>query len=233
MSNLVRSASRTLVAVLLLLLASACTSVIMDQGDTSHDTQAQTVAPAGTAEPEEEATADATAEAVEEAPTAADTYAGHGAMHADPNLPFDAQFIDGMIEHHQGAVDMARQVLAESERPELLDLAEAIIAAQEAEIAQMLAWRDAWYPDLPATAGMAMNMGDMEISTDASIPFDQRFLNAMISHHLGAVDMARMALEMAENEEIRALAAAIIADQEAEIAQMRAWLLEWYDVELP
>jgi uncharacterized protein (DUF305 family) len=216
MPAIARSMSLALVSVLLLLLTSACTVVVMDHDNI--DPGAMHAAPAeGTAEP------------VEEAPSA---HADHGA-HADSNLPFDAQFIDGMIEHHQGAVDMARQVLAESERPELLALAEAIIAAQEAEIAQMLAWRDAWYPDLPATTGMAMDMGEMEISADASIPFDQRFLTAMISHHLGAVDMARMALEMAENEEIRALATAIIVDQEAEIAQMRAWLLEWYDVELP
>ncbi|MCL4859749.1 MAG: DUF305 domain-containing protein [Caldilineaceae bacterium] len=152
----------------------------------------------------------------------------HRAMHGDPSAPFDAQFIDSMIEHHQGAIDMAEQVLAESERPELRDLAEAIIAAQAGEIEEMTAWRQAWYPDLPATGGMDMGMGDMEISADESKPFDQRFLEAMISHHQGAIDMAKMAQEMAEREEIQTLAAAIIAAQEAEIEQMRAWLAEWF-----
>lgn len=158
----------------------------------------------------------------------------HGAhdAHAAGDIPFDAQFIDGMIVHHQGALDMAAQVLAESERPEMLAFAEAIIAAQDAEIAQMQAWRAAWYPDLPGSEGMDMDMGDMEISDDGSIPFDQRFLTAMISHHKGAVEMARAALELAEHDEIRALAEEIIAAQEAEIAQMEAWLLEWFDVEL-
>lgn len=152
----------------------------------------------------------------------------HGAMHGDPSAPFDAQFIDSMIEHHQGAIDMAEQVLAESERSELRELAEAIIAAQAGEIEEMTTWRQAWYPDLPPTTGMDMGMGDMEIGADESKPFDQRFLEAMISHHEGAIDMAKMAQEMAEHEEIKTLAAAIIAAQEAEIEQMRAWLAEWF-----
>lgn len=152
----------------------------------------------------------------------------HSAMHADPSVPFDAQFIDSMIEHHQGAIDMAHQVLAESDHPELRVLAEEIIAAQAGEIEEMTAWRQAWYPDLPSTSGMDMGMGDMEISADESKPFDQRFLEAMISHHQGAIDMAKMAQEMAEHDEIKTLAAAVIAAQEAEIEQMRAWLAEWF-----
>jgi predicted outer membrane protein len=53
--------------------------------------------------------------------------------------PFDAQFIDSMIEHHQGAITMAKQALEESERPEIKQLSEAIIAAQQKEIEQMKA----------------------------------------------------------------------------------------------
>jgi uncharacterized protein (DUF305 family) len=152
----------------------------------------------------------------------------HSMMEADPSTPFDAQFIDSMIEHHQGAIAMAEQVLAESERSELRQLAEQIIADQTGEIAEMSVWRQEWYPDLPATSGMDMGMGDMEISADESKPFDQRFLEAMIAHHQGAIDMAKVAQERAERAEIRTLAAAIIAAQEAEIEQMRAWLAEWF-----
>ena len=107
-------------------------------------------------------------------------------------------------------------------------LAEEIIAAQNAEIEQMQAWRGEWYPDLAATGGMEMGMGEMMISEDESVPFDQRFIEAMISHHQGAIAMAEMALEQAEHEEIRMLAEDIIAAQNAEIEQMQAWLEEWY-----
>lgn len=150
-------------------------------------------------------------------------------MQVDPSQPFDAQFIDSMLEHHRGAVIMAQQVLEQSERAELRTLAEAIIAAQTQEIEQMTAWRNSWYPDLPPTAGMGMSMGEMSISDDDSKPFDQRFLEAMISHHQGAIDMAKMVQQMAEHAEIKTLADAIIAAQQAEIEQMQTWLKEWYD----
>jgi uncharacterized protein (DUF305 family) len=170
---------------------------------------------------------------VDPGPTVAETpMAGmdHGTMQMDPSTPFDAQFIDSMIEHHQGAIDMAEQVLEQAEHPELRQLAEEVITAQTREIEEMTAWRQEWYPDLAPTGGMGMEMGEMEISLDESKPFDQRFIEAMISHHQGAIDMARMAQEMAEREEIKTLAAAIIAAQEAEIEQMRSWLDEWYGV---
>jgi uncharacterized protein (DUF305 family) len=155
------------------------------------------------------------------------TMPGTGAADA----PYDAQFIDSMIAHHQGAIDMAEQVLAEPEaRQELKTLAENIITAQEAEIEQMRQWREAWFPDLPETQGLGMEMGDMMISDDTSIPFDQRFTQAMIAHHEGAIVMARDAQQKAERSEIRTLADNIITAQEGEIAQMRQWLNDWYGI---
>ena len=152
----------------------------------------------------------------------------HNMMAVDPAKPFDAQFIDSMLEHHQGAVEMAEQALEQAEHAELRTLAEAIIAAQTQEIEQMTAWRASWYPDLAPTGGMSMGMGEMSISTDESKAFDQRFIEAMISHHQGAIDMAQMAQHMAEHEEIKTLADAIIEAQQAEIQQMQSWLQEWF-----
>jgi len=154
----------------------------------------------------------------------------HGQM-MDAALPFDAQFIDSMIEHHQGAIDMAHMALEEAEHDELRDLASAIIADQQTEIEQMHEWRAAWHPDLPPTKGMGMAMGEMSIAEDAGAPFDQRFLEAMISHHLGAVAMAQAAQAQAEYAELRRMADDIIAAQEGEIAQMRRWLSAWYGIE--
>jgi uncharacterized protein (DUF305 family) len=65
-------------------------------------------------------------------------------MHADMNLPLtgdpDADFIRGMIPHHQGAVDMAKIVLQFGKDPETKKLAENIIASQEKEITMMREW---------------------------------------------------------------------------------------------
>lgn len=58
---------------------------------------------------------------------------------------FDLRFIDAMIPHHEGAVVMAQAALEKSDRPEIKQLAQAILDAQQPEIDQMTQWRQAWY----------------------------------------------------------------------------------------
>lgn len=85
-------------------------------------------------------------------------------MHRDMAIAFsgnaDADFVRGMIPHHQGAIDMARVLLEHGKDPELRKLAEEIIAAQEAEIAMMRAWLAANAPDT----------ADMPAAMDESMP---------------------------------------------------------------
>lgn len=57
---------------------------------------------------------------------------------------FDLRFIDAMIPHHEGAIVMAKDLLAKSKRPEMKKLAQDILSSQQAEIDQMKGWRKSW-----------------------------------------------------------------------------------------
>jgi uncharacterized protein (DUF305 family) len=156
---------------------------------------------------------------------------------------FDLRFVDAMIPHHQGAVEMAQEVLAKSQRPEMKKLAQDIIAAQKREINQMKQWRKAWYPkaDSKPMAWHAQMNHMMAMSPEqiqammmkgdlgaADAEFDLRFLNAMIPHHEGALVMAQDVLSKSKRPEMKKLAQEILTSQEKEIDQMKQWRKAWY-----
>ncbi len=159
------------------------------------------------------------------------------------NAQYDLRFIDAMIPHHEGAIEMATDALSKSRRPEIKRLARHIITDQNQEIRQMKQWRQAWYPKAGDTAmvydsqmghTMAMSqaqMQDMMMKGNlgaADAQYDLRFINAMTPHHQGAVAMAQDALNKSQRPEIKSLAQRIITNQQREIAQMKQWRTLWY-----
>ncbi len=75
---------------------------------------------------------------------------------------------------------------------------------------------------MEAQAAMMKMHRDMEISYTGNADID--FMKGMMPHHQGAIDMARIELKYGKDPEARKLAEGIIAAQETEIAQMKAWL---------
>lgn len=162
-------------------------------------------------------------------------------MNSDPGAadqPFDLQYLDSMIHHHNGAIAMANMVLSKTERPELKTFAQKIIDDQTKETVQMKQLREQWYSGKPSAVNMEMPgmVGGMKIMNGEhmrdmnemeSSHFDNHFLNMMIAHHEGAVTMSEEAQQKAEHPEIKQLADRIIKAQAPEIEQMKKWKAAW------
>jgi uncharacterized protein (DUF305 family) len=156
------------------------------------------------------------------------------------NSTFDRQFIDMMVPHHEGAVEMAKVAQERGEHPEIKSLASDIIAAQNAEISQMKSWRRQWFgsdqtppmDQMPVLPGMeSMPMMDMMKSIEdlkTAQPFDKAFIDDMISHHQMAITAAQIARQQGRHSEIRTLASKIIEAQKREITKMQSWKAQWY-----
>lgn len=168
---------------------------------------------------------------------------GHSMDLGPADAEYDLRFIDAMIPHHEGAVVMAQDLAQKTKRPELQKLAKEIIAAQEKEIAQMKAWRKAWYPkaaDTPIAwhSGMkhSMPMTQEQIKAmrmymdlgSADAEYDLRFLQAMVPHHEAAVVMAQDLAQKTKRPELKKLAKDIMSSQQMEINQMKQWQKAWY-----
>jgi hypothetical protein len=78
-------------------------------------------------------------------------------------------------------------------------------------------------------SGMTMSMDDMTAALEGKTgdDFDRTFLELMVPHHQGAIDMAKLAEGSAKHEEIKAMTKDILTAQQREIDQMNQWLKDW------
>ena len=74
---------------------------------------------------------------------------------------------------------------------------------------------------------MSMSQMSNDLKDKTGDAYDQAFINSMIEHHEGAVDMARYSANNAKHDEIKQLSLDIISAQEKEIAEMKQWRSNW------
>lgn len=153
-----------------------------------------------------------------------------------PAVPYDLQFIDAMVAHHQAAIDMSLPADSNAMRPELEEFARKVVEGQSREVEMMKGWRRQWYagrpptPTIMAMPGMATSMKDMDsrhMLTMKGAEYDRMYVDMMVPHHEGAIVMAREALVKSQRPEIRELAQQIIDSQQGEIDLMNRWKTEW------
>ena len=157
-------------------------------------------------------------------------------------MPFDHAFLNAMIQHHKRGEDAATIALSRAEHPELKTMAEDMITTDLAHIAKLRELRRGWYgtdgapaallpdeeksdlPGIESTKDMARELDALKTAE----PFDRAFIDAMIPHQQGAIDMATAAGEKAQQPETRALASIIVSDESKTMDQLRTWRDAWY-----
>ncbi|BBG05688.1 MULTISPECIES: DUF305 domain-containing protein [Pseudonocardia] len=179
-----------------------------------------------------------------QAPPAPTSSAAGQQVSADHN-DADIAFAQGMIPHHRQAVDMANLAADRAESDQVKQLATAIQQAQGPEIQQLQGFLAAWGApesgDMPGMgqehnmpgmeqngmSGMSGMMSDQQmqqLEQASGVEFDRMWLQMMIAHHEGAVQMAQTELRDGRNPEAKALAQKIIDAQQTEITQMQEML---------
>jgi uncharacterized protein (DUF305 family) len=138
----------------------------------------------------------------------------------------DQMFAAMMIPHHEQAIQMSELALLNSTDPEILALANEIKAAQGPEIEQMKSWGSSM---MGSHAGHMMDEGMLtddeieQLKSARGAEFNRLFLEGMIKHHQGAIQMAEMIIDSA-NDEASQLGKNIVESQSAEIERMRQLL---------
>ncbi|GAA1050929.1 DUF305 domain-containing protein [Arthrobacter russicus] len=163
----------------------------------------------------------------------------NGSMPASPTAgtfnSADEMFVTMMIPHHEQAIQMADVILGKDGiDPRVTALAQQIKDAQGPEITTMASWLKDWgMPEPSATGGMAgMGQGDGMMSQDdmaalenaTGVDAARLFLTGMISHHQGAIQMAKSVIDNGQDPKVAALAKKISASQSAEITTMQSLL---------
>ncbi|MGP3965300.1 DUF305 domain-containing protein [Nonomuraea sp. 3N208] len=151
---------------------------------------------------------------------------------ASPSAAFndaDVIFAQMMIPHHEQAVDMADLAATRASDPEVKELAAKIKAAQDPEIQTMRGWLTAWgKPESDPEGHMGHGMPGMmsadqmkKLEAAKGKEFDKLFVEQMIAHHKGAIEMARTEQADGSNPEAKELAKTIETTQQAEVEQLQ------------
>jgi uncharacterized protein (DUF305 family) len=135
-----------------------------------------------------------------------------------------------MIPHHQQAIDMAKLASTRAGSQQVKDLAGRIEKAQDPEIETMTTWLMDWGQPVPPRdgggghgqhAGMMSEQEMKDLMATSGRTFDRMFLEMMIRHHQGAIQMSTDQQRDGQHPEATKLAQKIAADQAAEVTQMQ------------
>lgn len=170
--------------------------------------------------------------------TAAHTAGTDAGMVAPPHLILegaysDVRFCSMMAPHHQHATEMAKVEIEAGHRPELVRMAEAMIRSQSSEIEELKSIKASLTGDSTVPAEMAPHTMEnsgvpMPMELRHGHDVDSAFLDGMLPHHAGALEMATVALRHSQNARIVGMARRIVDEQSKEIGELISMREQWY-----
>ena len=144
----------------------------------------------------------------------------------------DVEFMQGMSVHHDQAIVMSNWAPERTNNSQVLELAENISDVQGQEHRQMENWlRENNYEVHSEMSGQMKGMASeqqmQQLNNSTGHEFDMLYLELMIEHHIGGVEMAEKQVRQGSNQKLIEMAESMVKIQEEEISLMREWQNEW------
>jgi uncharacterized protein (DUF305 family) len=148
---------------------------------------------------------------------------GNHASSHQMSVTTDAEFLLGMIPHHQEAVETSAYLLTRTDNPDLRQFLQSVITVQAKEVQQMKQWHRQWLNKPYAANGNYQPMMG-NLTNLAGVDLDRAYIEGMIGHHQGAIAMTKQALQFTQRPALKTMAETIIRTQSEEVSQLQGWL---------
>ncbi|HEX2951481.1 MAG TPA: DUF305 domain-containing protein [Armatimonadota bacterium] len=144
----------------------------------------------------------------------------------------EINFLSMTIDHHEGAIQMARLAEKHATHAQLKSLASKIVKDQLQQQQQMQQWLKEWYNITKEPKLLEDNKPMIErLSGLTGADFEIAFLQEMIKHHRMGIPMMQPEAKNGAHQAARELAQKMIKDQKKEIKKMQKWLKAWYNID--
>ncbi len=146
-------------------------------------------------------------------------------LSAMPASEFDKEWMNEMISHHEGAIQMSEMAEKKSQIQQIKNAAEKIIKDQRKDQQKMTQWLKDWYNTSPKKEAQPPEMMSKmdKLKSASGAEFDREFLDAMIKHHEDGISMAKLATSQAKHPQLKGLAENDIETQSKEIEEFMNW----------
>jgi LPXTG-motif cell wall-anchored protein len=146
---------------------------------------------------------------------------------------FEIAYINGIVQHHMDALEMAQAVQGDAPHQEVRDAAKSMIDEQRKEIDDLTKWMSDWYgQQINPDPRMKMSPSMMDMFKQATMR-EKHFLAMMREHHETAIQIGQLVIQKAIHQELKDQAQMMVTSQREEQAMFGGWLQGLYSINPP